>query len=104
MLKDFLSHTPNTVSTQIPHYQQLLNELSATTQKANNRGTFQVVSKTDIIEKIGHSPDYADAAALSLYFERYTATWQKPVEELTTADIHGMSNKEILDAYAEYYE
>jgi len=65
MLKDFLSHTPNTVSTQIPHYQQLLNELGATTQKANNRGTFQVVSKTDIIEKIGHSPDYADAAALA---------------------------------------
>jgi len=104
MLQDFLSHNESTISIHLPYYQQLCNELSATTAKPNEKGTFQVTSKNEIIERIGHSPDYADSAALSLYFERYTQSWQKPLDELTNNDISSMSNAAILDTFAGYYE
>jgi len=63
-----------------------------------------VISKQDIIEVIGNSPEIADAAALSMYHERYSQSWRKPFEELTANDISTMSNAEILDLFAEYYE
>ncbi len=104
MLHDFIAHTPNTIPNCMPGYQRLINELNAITRKQNDAGKFQVISRAEIIEKIGNSPDYASAASLSLYFERYTQNWQKPAEEMTHADISKMSNREILDTFGEFYD
>jgi hypothetical protein len=47
-------------------------ELSYTTISVNNSGKFQLCKKEDIKEMIGHSPDEADAFALSVYAQNHS--------------------------------
>lgn len=103
-LRDFIAHRPDTISRKLPDYRQFVQDLSSVTRKFNDTGKFQVASKIDIREKLGRSPDYADAAALSMYFERYFDGWQKPMAELNHDDISKMSNRQILDTFGEFYE
>ena len=104
LLRDYMANHPNTCSIELEHRQMLFNELSAITQKPNDRGVFQVISKDVIVQKIGHSPDFASAASLSMYFDRDSEGWSIPAEELTSKELNEMSTEEILATFPELYE
>jgi hypothetical protein len=52
----------------IGHYPAIKQQLSATVYVINERGQIKLIPKKDIIKEIGHSPDEADALALSCGF------------------------------------
>ncbi len=73
---------------KIPYNERLLAELCAVNKKYDSRGRLQLEEKDEIKKRLGHSPDFADALAL---------TFAEPVYDNSYAE-HGITPENSIES------